>query len=159
MKKWKVILAALVIFGAGVVTGGLTVRIKSRQPSEAKTPSTTGGQRPRVDLVSRMQAELGLTQAQKEQIEQILRESRERSKKIWESASEEHRKLRESIRAVLSPEQQTKFEAIFKRGPHRQGEGRSREDGRRQEERRNQNQGASEPSGKTSLPPSSVEKR
>jgi Spy/CpxP family protein refolding chaperone len=139
VKVWRVILAALVIFSAGVVTGALTVKLNSQPVIPSKTATNSTSQRQRGDLAARMERELGLTADQKTEIDQILRESRERSKKIWESAAEENRKLRESIRGVLTADQRKQFEETFKsRGPHKSSDPKSKEDARKPEDRRNQ---------------------
>jgi hypothetical protein len=138
VKVWKVILAALVIFSAGMVTGALTVNLDFREPVPRKTSSNNAGQRPRSDFATRMQRELALSPEQKEQIDVILRESKERSKKIWESANEEHRNVRENIRGVLTPDQRKQFEETFKnRGPHKPGDSK-KEDPKKPDDRRGQ---------------------
>ncbi|MBI4661253.1 MAG: hypothetical protein HY735_20720 [Verrucomicrobia bacterium] len=132
MKVWKVILAAFVIFAAGAVTGGLTVSLNSRpKASPGKGPPSSAVSRPRGTLVDRCQRELDLTQPQRAKIELIFRESDERSKKLWDAAREEHRRLKAGIRETLTPEQQQKFDEVFKpREFGKPGDPRSR-DGRR----------------------------
>jgi len=139
VKIWKVILAAVVIFSAGAVTGGLTVKLKSQAPRNiSRTYPSPSSARPRGDLADRMQKELNLTPAQREDIDRILRESKERTKKIWESAHDESRNLRNNIRGVLTPEQRAPFEEVFKpRGPFRSGDGKPKEEGRKSDERTN----------------------
>ncbi len=140
MKIWRVIFAALVIFGAGVVTGGLTVNLRFRPPTPpSRPPASFWTPRQPTELLGRMRREVDLNPAYKGQIEQILRESEERTKRILESASEEHRKVRTSIREVLAAEQKKKFDEVFTpRVMHKPGDPRSRDDRRRPEERRNQ---------------------
>lgn len=121
MKAWKVILAACVIFTAGVVTGGLAVKLNVRPPPHpTKSNQGTWSSRPRGDVVDRMQRELDLTPAQRTQIEQILRESRERTKQLWESiaprAQAEHRKVCDDIREILTTDQRPKYDEVFKSG-------------------------------------------
>lgn len=156
MKVWKVILAAVVIFCAGVVTGGLTVKFELRPSLTPKPSSSLSGQRPRGDLATRMQRELSLTPSQRVQVDSLLGESKERTKKIWESANEEHRKVQENVRAVLTPDQQKKFEESFKRGPHKPGDGRSKEEGRTNEDHRSR--GTSDPPMIVPRRPASSEK-
>jgi Spy/CpxP family protein refolding chaperone len=126
-------LAALVIFAAGVVTGSLTVRLKPHEVAPPSTPAPTGMApfRQRGDLLDRMQRQLYLDPTQRQHIEVILRDNHERMKQIWDSiapqAQQEHRKVRELIRAELTPEQQKHFEEIFKsRNSSRPGEERRR---------------------------------
>lgn len=144
MKAWKAILAALVIFGAGVVAGGLTVRLKApkavRPPSSATTAMPWSSQQ-RAEYLRRMQRHLNLTPAQNERIEKLLQESQERMKKLWEpvapQAREEFRAVREQILLELNPEQKKKYEEVFKpRSAHKQGE--PKEEFRKRDERRDQ---------------------
>lgn len=135
-------MAALVIFAAGVVTGGLTTRLcLPSNPPEAPGPPPGGSRGVRKEFVDRMQRELYLTAEQREQIEKFLHESHERTRKLWESiapqAGAEQKRVREEIREVLTPEQRAQFENSFKwRGLGRFGAERLREDGRKPEDRK-----------------------
>jgi Spy/CpxP family protein refolding chaperone len=127
VKIWKVILATLVIFGAGVVTGGLLVshvdrvnRVKPKSGKPAPTPSPAvnpWNQRSR-DLLKRMERELNLTPEQREHIEKIIAESQERTKALWRpiapQMNKEMLKVREEIREQLTPEQLKKFDDLSK---------------------------------------------
>ena len=111
MNTWKVILATLVIFAAGVVTGGLLVGYtdrtpqrpwrnvrpwqaeSSRRPVEPGTgrettrpPVLPGGvpQFLRKEFLENLDREVSLTADQREGIEQIIREGQERNRQIWE---------------------------------------------------------------------------
>lgn len=115
VRIWKVILAALVIFGAGAVTGGMLVSLKSRPANRPnKPPQFSGVPRQRGEFIYRLQRELDLTPPQRAKIDQILHESNDRTKQIWESAREEQRKVKVSIRETLTEEQQKKFDDVFK---------------------------------------------
>lgn len=133
MKQWKAILAALVIFAAGAVTGSLTWRMYLQPPPPTPRSSPAfNGPRPPRDLIGRMQKELALTPTQRERIEQYLRESQEQTRQLWESiapqAGEVHRKLRERIRSELTEEQQKRYEEVFKpRGSNRPPDTKNRE--------------------------------
>lgn len=136
MKAWKAILAALVIFAAGVVTGALTVRLKPADSVAVASPSGNFGPlRPRGDLLERMQRQLYLTPEQRGRIEGILRENHDRMKQIWDSiapqAQAERRRVNELIRNELTPEQQKRYEDLQK--PH--GPKRNADENRRREER------------------------
>jgi hypothetical protein len=136
VNAWKVILAAAVIFAAGVVTGALSFRLKSPEAAAPVVPLSTGPLRQRMDLLDRMQRRLYLTPPQREHIEKILRESHERMKLLWDSiapqAQEEHRRVHELIRNELTAEQQSRFEEMLKS----RGLGRGAEERRRLYERR-----------------------
>jgi hypothetical protein len=119
VNTWKVILATLVIFAAGVVTGGLLVshadRVKLRprsnwrplqaetapRPIEPNSPRETV--RPlgvpaavpqflRKEFLERLDREVDLTAEQRERIEQVVREGQERNRQFWERVSPELRK-------------------------------------------------------------------
>jgi len=123
VNAWKPILAALVIFAAGVVTGGLTFQLRHPEPGR---PAEAGGgrrrpmgmaQRPEArlkELMRRMETDLDLKPAQRERIGKMLEESQTRLKGIWEQIPSEFQALRKNIRAELDPEQRAKFEEIFK---------------------------------------------
>ncbi len=131
MNTWKVILATMVIFGTGVVTGGLLVRHAERgwgrRPQRA-----TGMNRPaqltaagamRIEFLRRMQRELDLTPDQREPIDKILKEGQERMKMIMETVEprrrEEFKKTLAEFRAVLTPEQRQRFDVLFKQQQQR----------------------------------------
>jgi Spy/CpxP family protein refolding chaperone len=129
VKICKVIFAALVIFGAGAVTGYLVSDFRTLPlPPRGRSPQFSGGARPRGGFAERVNRELALTPPQRVQIDQILRESSERTKKIWDSAREEYRNVKASIREALTPEQQKKFDEVFKpRESNKPPESRSRD--------------------------------
>ena len=100
MKPWKVILATLVIFVAGMVTGGLATKRLQPEPLATKTPANLQ----RYDLLRRMEKRLELTPPQQERIEQIVRESQERTKKAWEQVRpiirDEFQRVQDRIREL-----------------------------------------------------------
>jgi len=148
VKPWKVILAAVVLFAAGVLAGATVTSLrakaawKERQARrEAQSPVTWQ----RFDFLRRAQRSLELSAEQEARIETHLKESQERFRKLWEPVAPQARaefdRLRDQIRTELTPEQQAKFdEALSKRSERRRSEGdrdkdreRSREgDGRRE---------------------------
>ena len=143
MNAWKPIVAALVIFAAGVVTGGLTVRFASpaRTVTKPEPPWPLNIRGARGALLERMQRELYLSPEQRQRIDQVLRESQDRTRQLWESiapqAHAEQKRVRERIREELNPEQRTKFDESFKvRFPGRFGSERLREDSKKSEERK-----------------------
>lgn len=113
MNTWKVVLATLVIFAAGVVTGGLLVNYVERsRPKPPRSAARPGALRPpevrpglpvrpdepgrapgptshlprglRMDLIERLDREVHLTPEQRERIEKILAEGQERNRQLWE---------------------------------------------------------------------------
>ena len=119
MKVWKVIFAALVIFSAGVVTGRLTFQLDLlTPPPPERSARNSQRSRQRPELIDRMEKELKLSPEQRERIDVILKESRERMKRLWESVSpqadEEFKRVHAQIGAELTPEQAAKNEELFK---------------------------------------------
>jgi hypothetical protein len=134
VNSWKVILATMVIFGAGVITGGLLVKnttqtgslppphfARTNQPAVNVTPP----QMLRLEFLLRAHNELQLTPGQHDRIEKIIREGQERSRKLWEGVAPEMRKelqqVHERIRAELSPKQRAQFEQMLKTPPRQPG--------------------------------------
>lgn len=141
---WKVILATLVIFGTGVVTGGLLVKSamhlndlppasqQSAPVASTGTNASNGGNggaqaggNPWLvqsrNLLRRMDRELALTGGQRDHMEQLITNSQERTKIIWKpitpQMSREMGRLHREMRDQLTPEQATKFDGFFKQRP------------------------------------------
>ena len=139
MNAWKVILATLVIFGAGVITGGLLVRFVDRAaPLQPLTQPGTPEKRPgpsaanarqnrlppplpgplRKDFLDRLDRDLKLNPEQRECIEKIICEGQEKTKAIWDEVEPEmHEVLSETrsrICGELTPDQRGKFEQSLK---------------------------------------------
>jgi len=143
MNSWKIILAAVVIFGAGVVTGGLLVKCVDRThqahrpPLEVTAPPQTGGhdQPPRPgdlpklrppemwgkegkDFVRKLDHALQLTPDQREVIHKIIADGQKRNGEIWSNAVPQMRhvmqEVTQHIREQLTPEQQKQFEELLK---------------------------------------------
>ena len=136
MKEWKVILATLVLFGMGVVTGGLLVHLTSGKQPRVK-PVFTPNPLPkelrgpvheqRFEYIRRLTQQLELAPEQAGKIEKILQSSQQRTKAAWDTIqpklNEEVRKTRDQIHEVLTPGQRKKYEEINKQQ-------RSRKEGR-----------------------------
>jgi Spy/CpxP family protein refolding chaperone len=136
VNSWKVILATMVIFGTGVVTGGLLVRhtgpARDRRP--ARNPGATHPTQlspagvMRFEFLRRMQQELDLKPEQREQMDRVLKDGQERMKKLTETIEprrrEEYKKTVEAFRTVLTPEQQERFDEIVKQQQQRAREQR-----------------------------------
>ena len=127
MSQWKVILAALIIFGSGVIIGGLLVKETQPQKNplkrkEGTVPGPWSAQR--TEFHKRIEKELDLKPEQKEKIEQVFRNSQERMKPVWETVSpqlhEEVTRVQSEIRAQLNPHQEKKFEELLKARPRKQ---------------------------------------
>ena len=132
MNTWKVILATIVIFGAGVVTGGLLVHHEIMRLSPQK--NVRPQQRPmqaaaqgamRLEFLRRAQRELDLTPEQSGQIDKIIKESQERTHKLLDPIMRDQiQRARQEFLEVLTPEQRTRFQEFMKqqRELHRQAQ-------------------------------------
>jgi Spy/CpxP family protein refolding chaperone len=127
VNNWKVIFATVVIFGAGVITGGLLVnyahnsRPKTvRKPvTEVRVPVTnlvvhatdTGKQRtPEIlskQFLQRLEEELQLTPEQHDAIQKSISEGQNQMRKVMQDS-------RLQIRALLTPDQQKQFDVLIK---------------------------------------------
>ena len=129
MKIWKVILATLVIFCAGVLAGGLVVKSLQPPPKTARQTSPVPERWMQKMLLERMKAELSLTPEQKQHIEKIFADSQGRMSELWDiinpEIQTELREVREKIRAELRPEQLETFERLLKRPSQHRPEGES----------------------------------
>jgi Spy/CpxP family protein refolding chaperone len=125
VNTWKVILATMLIFGTGVITGSLLVR----KAEPVRTPRTSqnaalrqaqsvspGGMR--IELLRRMERELDLSPEQRELADKIIKESQDRTRKIMEPVAPQMRDelqlTKERFRAVLTPEQRKRFDELSK---------------------------------------------
>lgn len=145
MNTWKVILATLVIFGAGVITGGVLVTFSQRalrpphRPASSENARRAQGQAAnardgrvpaplngplRRDFLNRLDRELKLTSRQRARIERIITEGQENTKELWQKiAPQVHTELattRERIRAELTPEQRRRFGELLRQRPRNQ---------------------------------------
>ena len=118
VSPWKVILATLVIFIAGLVTGAIGVQrlLKPRGPQprgEVVHPWML-----RDNFRAELERRLQLTPEQSERIERITREGQERVREISSLVTPEIqaelKAVREEIRETLTPEQRAKFEEMLR---------------------------------------------
>src|ERR1035437_10655453 len=141
----------MVIFGTGVVTGGLLVRHaehgRDRRPQHATgvvhpaQPASAGVMR--IEFLRRMERELDLTPEQREPIDKILKQGQERMKKLQDTVEPRRRevlkKTIEDFRTVLTPDQRKRFDDLVKQQQQRAREQRKAappKERRRSEERR-----------------------
>lgn len=116
----------MVIFGTGVVTGGLLVPHAPRLrpapgPHATSTPHPAAALTPaglKLDFLRRMQKELDLTPEQHERIDKILSQSQERTRKIIEplrpQLTEELKHARQQFREELTPQQRGRFDELVR---------------------------------------------
>lgn len=120
MNPWKFILATVLIYGTGVVTGALVTTLVERPHKAAIKPAQqlNYSQFQRAEFLGRLDKQLSLTPEQHDRISHILRESNQRTKPYWDPVAakmkDEVRVVTEKIRAELTPDQSVKFDAEFK---------------------------------------------
>jgi Spy/CpxP family protein refolding chaperone len=130
VNAWKVILATIVIFGTGVITGALVFRQTQTINAPAQHKPLGPGRPPlisaagdlRLEFLRRAQRELDLNPDQRERIEKMIKDSQERTRKLMEPVAPEiHAELqrtKDQFLEVLTPEQRIRFERFIKRRPH-----------------------------------------
>lgn len=113
MSTWKVILATLIIFAAGVVTGGLFVKGSSKKAAKPKEVNLV-----RTEMLRRLTRDLNLNAQQRQKINDILQESNERGKILRDviepELRAEYKKAIEDIREQLTPSQRNRFDELLK---------------------------------------------
>jgi hypothetical protein len=136
VNTWKVILATMVIFGAGVVTGGLLVRHSERvgfaRPARASTQLRQVGQLPpgvlRLEFLRRAHRDLDLTPEQREKVDRLIKESQEYTREIMEPVApllqQELMRTRGLFVDILTPVQRVRFEAMMKEQQQHKNEAR-----------------------------------
>ena len=122
VNRWRIILAAAIIFCTGAATGALVVRTyapKIVKRTHVSQPLPIGNDR-RQEYISKLDRELTLTPDQRSQIEQILAASQKRMKEIWEplepQVKDEYKRTRREISEVLTPDQRAKMDKWRKEG-------------------------------------------
>jgi hypothetical protein len=132
---WKVIFATIVIFGAGVITGGLLVNhvAHPQHPFNVFHPPKPPGTSPAVyenlppelrprllntNFVQRLDEKLNLTPKQEEQIRKIIAQSQQNTHDLWKLVAPQFQLLwhdtSEQIKDVLTPEQKWEFDQLLK---------------------------------------------
>jgi hypothetical protein len=132
----KVILATIVIFGAGVITGGLLVdHVKHPASYRPPHPPTQPGPPEPGDVpgplrapmlnkqfVEQLNDELQLTKEQREQIQKIISQGQQNTRDLWKLVAPQFqlvwRDTRQQIRNVLTPEQRKQFEILMRQQRH-----------------------------------------
>ena len=113
IKHWRILVAVLLIFAAGLATGRLSARWENRT---AKSPNP-GWPGERVDFLRKIGNKINLTQAQHDKVEAIVKESRERTHKIVEpmraSMKQEFEEVKSRILAELTEDQRKDFERLW----------------------------------------------
>ena len=133
MNTWKAIFAALVIFGAGFVTGNVVNRVfEQPKPAAAASASRLGVHSPqqtlpleqlrKVELMGCVQRELDLTPEQHAHIEKIISDSQERIRDLWDEVApdihDEYEDVKKKLYEQLTPEQKKRFDELMKQQLH-----------------------------------------
>lgn len=125
---WKVVGAAVVIFGAGVISGTVATRLYQNYTKPPLPLRPPGGPPPpwvgqRMDFLRHMEEALGLTAAQRDRIDQLIKESQQRTRELWEDFSPklkaEMERLKAAVDAELTPEQRARAEELHKQRMNR----------------------------------------
>jgi len=125
VNSWKVILATLVIFGAGVLTGTLVTRYSASSYEHPRRQGlgfrsaefgSPGGMR--LEFLRRIGRELDLSAEQQERIDRVLKQSQDRTRKLMEPVGpqlrQEVQRAKAEFREVLTSTQQERFDSILK---------------------------------------------
>jgi len=140
VNSWNVILATIVIFAAGVITGGLLVdHVKhpahayyrppmTKPPGQPAEPGDMPGpmraQMLNKQFVGQLDDELQLSKEQREQIGKIIAQGQQSTRDLWKLVGPQFslisRNTRMQIRNVLTPEQRKQFEILMKQQRHPQ---------------------------------------
>jgi hypothetical protein len=136
VKSWSVIFATIVIFGAGVITGGLLVdhvqhTVHSRgahpttpPPPPDDVPSAMTPEFMKKQFVGQLGDQLQLSKEQREQIQKIIAQGQQNTRDLWKLVRPQFQIVwhdtRQQIRSVLTPEQQKQFEMLMKQQRHPQ---------------------------------------
>ncbi|HEX7469327.1 MAG TPA: hypothetical protein VF437_01120 [Verrucomicrobiae bacterium] len=136
MNSWKIILAIVVIFGAGVMTGGLLVNnVEQLHPKDIQRPPGELTPHPQANnrnhdqprppemlgkqFVQQLDNALHLAPEQRAAIAKIVADGQERNHEIWTNVAPQMHKVlqdvRQQIREQLAPEQRKQFEELLKR--------------------------------------------
>lgn len=130
MSPWRVILATLVIFTSGLLTGGVAGRYLAAPREGRVSPSPEDlpfrPQMLREEFVRQMQRELDLSPGQKEKISRTVHKAQERIRICYDSIApdvrDELRRTREEMRSELTPEQAKQFEEFLRKRKARAAE-------------------------------------
>ena len=116
MSPWKVILATMVIFCCGVVTGALVIRTGLRPPPVRYVSLSDARGLNGSNMLHSLDRNLNLTTNQHEQVERVIRESQARIKLLLDEIEprlqKEMARVHQDIRDELSPVQSKKYDEM-----------------------------------------------
>ena len=128
MKPWKVILAAVLIFAAGAMAGTSLTRRAPRAATNSRPMGTNQVSPPtaapnfvvqRLEFLRQAERQLDLTPEQRAKVEQIMTDSRQRTRLVMEKLTPELRdelkRTTQAIRETLTgKEQREKFDRLMR---------------------------------------------
>jgi hypothetical protein len=135
VNTWRIVAAALVIFAAGVLTGGAGAGLASRFNRERRYPAaprigTNSVPRPannafrapgasRLELLQRMTRDLDLSEEQRLKLDLVVSQGQIRLNELWEPVAPKSKatydEIRKQLYAVLTQEQRQRLDAALKR--------------------------------------------
>jgi hypothetical protein len=132
VNTWKAILAALVIFGAGFVTGNVLNRITENPGVPAPAGSVRNpraaqqnlplDQLRKVELMRQVQKDLDLTPDQHAKIDKIIGDSQERIRDLWDQVApdihDEYEDVKKKLSEQLTPDQKKRFDDLMRQQQH-----------------------------------------
>jgi Spy/CpxP family protein refolding chaperone len=138
VSPWRVILATMVIFACGVVTGSMitrTVTAKLEQHPANPAAAPIPGRGAVLQMQKVLDKQFDLTADQRSQIENIMKASQQRTQPLWDKIApqmnDEIKRVRQEIREVLTPDQWKQFTDLMKRNNgNRKANGNQAGDGR-----------------------------
>lgn len=114
MKHWKVILGVVLVFVLGAGAGAL---VTHRIYQKRLQTFLRGGPAATEMIVRRMSAELDLRPEQRRQLHDIVRDTQRQLREARQRPDPQFRTIlrdmEQRIRAILTPEQQTKFDTLM----------------------------------------------
>jgi Spy/CpxP family protein refolding chaperone len=134
VNTWKAIFAALVIFGAGFVTGNVLHRMSAAgkapvAPAPVRTAAHSSQsplsleQLRKVELMGRVQKDLDLSPEQHARIEKIIEDSQSRIRDLWDQVApdihDEYDDVQKKLCQELTPEQKKTFDDLMKKQQHK----------------------------------------
>jgi hypothetical protein len=112
-------LLVLVVFLLGLLVGGVGNHLWGERVWGRQQLGSHQGPPSRQEIVNKLAAELQLTPDEQKQIGPIIDDTRAQIRAIYEPVDAQHEKIRQQgrarIRAVLTPEQQPKFDQFLQR--------------------------------------------
>jgi Spy/CpxP family protein refolding chaperone len=127
-------LGAAFLLVARFVLGGL-VGGAATTMADRKSHSRDHGDHPRPSFVDRLQADLGLTPAQRDSVQAVLDRHQPAMDSLWQiirpQFQSERQAIRNAISALLTPEQQAKYTMLQRQDSLRRAESERSRNGRR----------------------------